>query len=171
MRKAISSKDIQDKRESISRVVSESVVETFNTMFGQNVTPGAAAAKFEGHTGSVYSSIKLHQGDVHIEFCFHFDFQLLFNAASLIFTPEYLEKSPVHQDIALEIANIVCSKVKAYLNDSGFDTEMGFPYVPQHEKNPLLKHDNTVHMHFSYNDGNKQEGLGVVANFFTDAAH
>lgn len=164
-RKAISNKDIHDAREKISKVVSESVVETFNTMFGQSVTAEDLGKQF-GADKSVYSAIKLQQGEVVLEFCFRFDIQLLLKAASLIFTKEYLEKNPVHEDIACEIANIVCSKVKAFLNDSGYDTEMGFPFIPLPDRNPMLKNTQTVHMHFYY-DGSEGKGVGVAVNFFT----
>ena len=167
-RKAISNQDIHDARAKICKVVSESVVETFNTMFGQSITADDIAKQFADQTGSVFSSIKLHQGSVHVEFCFRFDIQLLLKAAALIFTKEYLAANPVHDDIACEIANIVCSKVKAFLNDGGYDTEMGFPFIPLPDKNPLLKHEDMVHMHFYYEDGQASQGVGVVVNFFTD---
>lgn len=165
-RKAISPKDINDARSKISQVVSESVVETFNTMFGQSITAGDALGKNPSGR-SVYSSIKLHQGDVHVEFCFRFDLDLLLRAALLIFTREYLDKNPVHDDIACEIANIVCSKVKAFLNDGGYDTEMGFPFIPKPDENPLLKNEEAVHMHFYYDQERDRQGVGVVVNFFT----
>ena len=164
--KAISPQDIDAERAQISNVVSEGVIETFNSMFGQSITAGDLAPKPGTEKGSVYSSIKLHQADVDVEFCFRFDIGLLLQAAALIFTKEYLANNPVQNDIACEIANIVCSKVKAYLNEKGFDTEMGFPFIPEEEENPLLKNTDQVHMHFYYDDVQQSRGIGVVVNFF-----
>lgn len=169
-KRAISAKDLDAARAKISAVVEETVVETFTTMFGQDVTAdGVRKMNVASGHKSVYSAVKLHQGDVHVEFCFHFDFDLLFRVAALLFTPEDLEKSPVHEDVACEIANIVCSKVKAFLNEEGFGTEMGFPYVPEHEENHIVNNPDMVHMHFYY-DGAHKDGrdVGVVVNFFTD---
>ncbi|HYD19030.1 MAG TPA: hypothetical protein VEF76_11175 [Patescibacteria group bacterium] len=166
--KPISAKDIDAERAHISEVVSDGVVETFNSMFGQAITAGDLAEKFQSEKGSVYSSIKLHQANVDVEFCFRFDIELLLQAAELIFTRDYLDANPVQNDIACEIANIVCSKVKAYLNEKGFDTEMGFPFIPPADENPLLKNRDMVHMHFYYGGEQSSRGVGVVVNFFAD---
>lgn len=169
-KRAISAKDLDAARAKITAVVEDSVVETFTTMFGQDVTAEGVRKMNVAHgRKSVYSAVKLHQGDVHVEFCFHFDFDLLFRVAALLFSAEDLEKTPVHEDVACEIANIVCSKVKAFLNDGGFDTEMGFPYVPGHDENHLVNNPDMVHMHFYY-DVTHESGrdVGVVVNFFTD---
>lgn len=168
--RALSAKDLDAARAKISQVVEDSVVETFTSMFGQAVTAeGARKMLAEPGQNSVYSAVKLHQGDVHVEFCFHFDFNLLLQAAQLIFTQEYLANNPVHEDLACEIANIVCSKVKAYLNDTGFETEMGFPYIPEKDENHLRRHPEMVHMHFFYDAGGKaNKGVGVIVNFFAE---
>ena len=165
-------KDINDEREQISQIVSSTVVETFSEMFGQPVTAESMAkqAKLPSEQQSVFSSIKLHHGKNDLEFCFRFDFDLLLQAAALIFTPDYLKHNQVHEELAREIANIVCSKVKAYLNERGYDIEMGFPYIPQPEQNPLLQQSDVVHMHFYYNAANAEQGVGVIVNFFTDQA-
>lgn len=168
--KAISPQDIDAERAQISTVVSEGVIETFNSMFGQSITIGDLARKSTSEKGSVYASIKLHQANVDVEFCFRFDIGLLLQAAALIFTKEYLANNPVQNDIACEIANIVCSKVKAYLNEKGFETEMGFPFIPDEETNPLLKNTDQVHMHFYYDDVQQSRGIGVVVNFFAGDA-
>ncbi len=164
--KPISPQDIDAERAQISTVVSDGVVETFNSMFGQSITAGDLAQKIHSEKGSVYASIKLHQANVDVEFCFRFDIGLLLQAAELIFTKEYLANNPVQNDIACEIANIVCSKVKAYLNEKGFETEMGFPFIPRPDENPLLKNTEQVHMHFYYDDLQQTRGIGVVVNFF-----
>jgi len=163
-------KDINEERGQIAEIVSTTVVETFSEMFGQPVTADSIAKRTKELTDqqSVFSSIKLHQGKNDVEFCFRFDFDLLLQAAALIFTPEYLAHNKVHEELAREIANIVCSKVKAYLNERGYDIDMGFPYIPQPEQNPLLQQTDVVHMHFYYNATEAEQGVGVVVNFFTD---
>lgn len=157
-------KDIAAAQERISNVVAESVVETFNSMFGQDVSnvhwkPDLTPDNI------VLSSVKLLQGRSAMDFVFRFDMKLLLQAASLIFTKEYIDHNPVHEDLACEIANIVCAKVKTYLNDEGFDTEMGFPFVPKAEEARRLLQDKAIHMHFFYKDIDKKQGVGVAVNF------
>ncbi len=162
-------KNIADERTQISDLVSATVVDTFTSMFGQSVTAEALARQMSGEPAkSVFSSVKLHHGKTHVEFCFRFDFDLLLQAAALIFSKDYLASNPVHEDLACEIANIVCSKVKAYLNDRGYDTEMGFPYIPAPDQNPLMRQKDAVHMHFYYNTSEAERGVGVVVNFFEE---
>ena len=162
-------KNIADERTQISDLVSATVVDTFTSMFGQSVTAEALARQMSGEPAkSVFSSVKLHHGKTHVEFCFRFDFDLLLQAAALIFSKDYLASNPVHEDLACEIANIVCSKVKAYLNDRGYDTEMGFPYIPAPDQKPLMRHKDAVHMHFYYHTSAAERGVGVVVNFFEE---
>ena len=56
------------------------------------------------------------QGRSSLDFVFRFEMLLLLQAAGMIFTQEYIDQNPVHEDLACEIANIVCAKVKTYLD-------------------------------------------------------
>jgi CheY-specific phosphatase CheX len=157
-------KDINAARGRITDVVTESVVETFNSMFGQDVSAGTKRPP-TAPDNNVISCVKLLQGRSEVDFVFRFDMQLLLLAASGIFTQEYIRQNPVHQDLACEIANIVCAKVKTYLNDEGYDTEMGFPFVPNAEETKKLMQEQVVHMHFFYKDKDNKQGVGVAVNF------
>jgi CheY-specific phosphatase CheX len=157
-------RDINAARGEIADVVSASVVETFNAMFGQTILANNREP-LSAPNNTVISCVKLVQGRNDLDFCFKFDMNLLLLAASGIFTPEYLESNPVHEDIACEIGNIVCAKVKAYLNANGFHVEMGFPFIPQpHEAEELMK-EQDVHMHFFFKDKEARQGVGVAVNF------
>ena len=157
-------KDINAARGRISDVVAESVVETFTGMFGQDVST-ASRQPPSAPDNVVLSCVKLLQGRSALDFVFRFDMQLLLQAASLIFTKEYIDQNPVHEDLACEIANIVCAKVKTYLNDEGYETEMGFPFVPKAEEAKRLSQEKVVHMHFFYKDLAEKQGVGVAVNF------
>ncbi|MBI1216372.1 MAG: hypothetical protein GC185_11230 [Alphaproteobacteria bacterium] len=162
-------KDIDKVRGEVATLVSQTVRETFQTMFGQNVQRHEAGwTGGEFSENAVYASIRLHQGDESVEFCFRFDFNLLLQAAELIFSKEYLDATPVHEELASEIANIVCSKVKAFLNEQGFETEMGFPFIPRPDENPLLSSGEMIHMHFYYPGPGGENDIGVSVNLFVD---
>lgn len=148
----------------MSDIVIQSVVETLNSMFGQSVLP-APPQPAVIPDNVVISCVKLNHGVTDVDFCFRFDMQLLLQAASIIFTPEYIKSNPVLEDLACEIANIVCQKVKAYLNDVGYFTDMGFPFVPKDNQVMLLEQADLVHMHFFYQDKSARQSIGVAVNF------
>jgi CheY-specific phosphatase CheX len=160
-------KDIQAARGYITDVVGNSVIETFNTMFGQAVSR-SLKEPLTAPNNIVLSCIKLIQGRTHVDFVFRFDMHLLLQAAALIFTPEYIENNPVHEDLACEIANIVCAKVKSSLNEEGYEIEMGFPFVPKADEAAKLAREEIVHMHFFYRDKDQKQGVGVAVNFTVD---
>lgn len=157
-------KDINAARGRIADVVTMSVIETFNSMFGQDVSPGNRKPPVSPDN-VVISCVKMLQGRSSLDFVFRFEMLLLLQAAAMIFTKEYIDQNPVHEDLACEIANIVCAKVKTYLNDEGYDTEMGFPFVPKADEAKKLLHDQAVQMHFFYKDRDKKQGVGVAVNF------
>jgi CheY-specific phosphatase CheX len=157
-------KDIHAASGRIADIVAESVVETFTGMFGQDVS-AASRKPPTAPDNVVISCCKLLQGSVEVDFVFKFDMELLLMAAAGIFTPEYIKNNPVHEDLACEIANIVCAKVKSCLNDEGYDTEMGFPFVPKADEAKRLMQEQVVHMHFFYRDRDKKQGVGVAVNF------
>jgi CheY-specific phosphatase CheX len=157
-------KDINAARGSIADVVTISVIETFNNMFGQDVSAGSRKPPVSPDN-VVISCVKMLQGRSSLDFVFRFEMLLLLQAAGMIFTKEYIAQNPVHEDLACEIANIVCAKVKTYLNDEGYETEMGFPFVPRADEARKLLHDQAVQMHFFYKDQANKQGVGVAVNF------
>jgi hypothetical protein len=157
-------KDMCAARGQISDIISGAVVETFTNMFGQDVIPNTREP-LTAPDNAVMACVKLHQGEESLDFCFKFDMRLLLLAASRVFKSEYLQNNPVHEDIACEIVNIVCAKVKAFLNERGYQTEMGFPFIPSPAEAERLLREQVVHMHFFYRDSDAQQGVGVAVNF------
>lgn len=157
-------KDINAARGGISEVVSHNVIDTFNNMFGQEVS--ADRPPPEVSPGNmVISCVRLTQDNVHADFWFRFEMDLLLQAASALFPPDYIEKNLVHESLACEIANIVCAKVKAFLNEQGYDTEMGFPFIATANSSNGLGNSTDVDLHFFYQDKDHKKGAGVVVNF------
>jgi CheY-specific phosphatase CheX len=157
--------DIKAAEPQISGIVSQAVEEVFNTMFRESVLAGRHSPPPDLNN-VVVACVKLNHGTTEIDFCFNFDMQLLLQAAAIVFSQEYIKGNPVHEDLACEIANIVCHKVKAYLNEEGYHTDMGFPFIPESDQDAPLKQEELVRMHFFYRDQDAQRRVGVAVNFF-----
>jgi hypothetical protein len=160
-------KDINAARGGISEVVSHNVIDTFNSMFGQEVSANRLSPSAPPGN-MVISCVRLTQGNSHADFWFRFEMDLLLQAASALFPADYIEKNLVHESLACEIANIVCAKVKAFLNEQGYDTEMGFPFIATAKSSGGLANSTDVDLHFFYQDKEEKKGAGVVVNFTVD---
>jgi CheY-specific phosphatase CheX len=157
-------KDINAARGGISEVLSHNVIDTFNSMFGQDVSANRQEPKVPpGNV--VVACVRLSQGNAHADFWFRFEMDLLLQAASAIFPADYIAENMVHESLACEIANIVCTKVKAFLNEQGYDTEMGFPFIATSKSSDGLARGADVDLHFFYQDKEQKKGAGVLVNF------
>jgi hypothetical protein len=157
--------NIIEAREDLSAIVRQAVEEAFNTMLQQPVLAGLTAPKSGRDLKEVVLvSVKLNHGPTMIDFHFKFDMQLLMQAALLVFTADYIKNNAIHEDIGCEIVNIVCHKVKAYLNEEGYFTEMGFPYIPESGEAPKPSKGEFVQMHFFYRDKDAQHKVGVAVD-------
>ncbi|TAL38760.1 MAG: hypothetical protein EPN97_03395 [Alphaproteobacteria bacterium] len=154
--------NIIEAREDLSAVVRQAVEEAFNTMLQQPVLAGKRAPS-QDFSEVVFVNVKLNHGPTTIDFSFKFDMQLLIQAAQQVFSAEYIKNNAIHEDIGCEIVNIVCHKVKAYLNEEGYFTEMGFPYVPEPGERLPVKGD-FVQMHFFYRGKDAQPRIGVAVD-------
>jgi CheY-specific phosphatase CheX len=153
-------------RNELAEVVSQAVVETFTRMFGQDLAQGKGAAPaMEQSHDVVLTYVKLSHNNEDFAFCFKFDTQLLLRAAEKIFSSDYIKNNPVIPDIACEIANIVGGKVKVYLKNEGYFTDMGFPFLATSEEAAALIDRRSVPMHFFYTEGKSKPGVGVAVDF------
>lgn len=155
----------------ISGVVEDTVVETFNGMFGQKVVTAAVQRVAEpGPEHKVYACLLLDQEkDVSANFCFSFDDHLLLMTAANFYPGEEAANPSVREDIACAVANIVGSRVKTFLNRRGYNFEMTIPFVAEPGAQPELRRDGTVHVHFSYDDSQgRSSDDGVVVNFMLE---
>jgi hypothetical protein len=149
----------------LSEVVSKAVVETFTNMFGQNLAQAPTKIPPPPPNAVVMTYVKLSHNNEDMAFVFKFDAALLLKAAEVIFSAEYIKSNPVVEDIACEIANIVGGKVKSYLKEEGYYTDMGFPFLATSEEAQPLADRKSVPMHFFYTDTGPQKGVGVAVDF------
>jgi hypothetical protein len=154
--------NIIEAREDLSLIVRQAVEEAFNTMLQQPVLASTRAPSQDVNE-VVVVGVKLNHGPTNIDFSFKFDMQLLMQAALQVFSADYIKNNAIHEDIGCEIVNIVCHKVKAYLNEEGYFTEMGFPYIPEPGEALPSKGD-FVQMHFFYRGKDAQPRMGVAVD-------
>lgn len=147
----------------LADVVSQAVVETFTRMFGQELL--SDRKDIPAPDNVVMTFVKLSHNNKDVAFCFRFDTQLLLLAAKTIFTPEYIKANPVLEDIACEIANIVGNKVKGFLKQEGYYTDMGFPFLASAEEAEKLAGQKHMPIHFFYTSKGEKPGVGVAVDF------
>ena len=149
------------EKQQIAAIVRQMTEEVFNTMFSNPVTSDETS-QFSEFRDVVIAHVKLNHGPTDINFFFKFDMQLLLQIGMKMFSEEYLRDSPVYEDLACEVANIVCSKVKAYLNEEGYHTEMSFPFIPKGEEEAAPKDADFVNVYFFYLDKEARQKIGVA---------
>lgn len=115
----------------VSDIVGKAVTSTFDTMFGREVAH-TGAQKRVPQPGEISSHVSLTQGAaLNVDFSFHFDAALLHKIAEETY-PEQARKMPMQmicEDMACAIANVVGSRVKAFLNGRGYDLSMDIPAI------------------------------------------
>ncbi len=111
----------------VTEIVTRSVIHTVNTMFGQNIEAVRSNMPVKGDTVTV--RVLLLQDDTCAVFRFAFDRALLVTLISSYYPPETLEGNFPFEDGASEIANIVCNRVKKFLNQQGYNLAMSLPEI------------------------------------------
>ena len=147
-------------RGQISSVVVSSVIETFNQMLHQNVTAmPVRAPRQPGPDMAVFACVRLDQKDLQADFYFSFDRSLLLLTATAFYEQDRSKQPAVQEDIACAVANIVGGKVKTFLNEQGYEFDMGIPFVARPGG---ANADDTIHVHFSYD---RTGDNGLVVNY------
>lgn len=124
---------IKNMKTYVSDIVGKAMTGTFDTMFGRELTTagrgdGAATASND----DISSHVSLSQGAaLNVDFIFHFDPKLLAAIAEETY-PDQAKTIPMQlicEDMACAIANVVGSRVKAFLNGRGYDLAMDIPAI------------------------------------------
>ena len=157
---------MEDIKKDISNIIENTIVETFHEMFGQDVEmQNIGRSSSPGQEQFVCTGVSLGQRGLKTDFTFNFDQNLLLLASSTIFPKDIPDAVSVMEDLACEITNIVCSKVKAYLNAKGYDIEMDIPFIEKGKSKADLGGNVTTHLYFSYNGEDVQSRVGVTVDF------
>jgi hypothetical protein len=125
----------------LAGAISDSVLKTVEALFGLRLHPsirngaGGAARHGAGRDkdgaktapASFVVHVTLSQGEAQARLRLIFDRHLLETLVSDFYPREALRRDAVLEDAAAEIANVICNKIKAFVNRRGFGLEMGFP--------------------------------------------
>lgn len=128
-----------------TEALSASVMETIEAMFGQKLEAADGQKK---ENSAIAVSIMLEQGKERAKLRLVFDRHLLEDLGSKVYSDEELKDEGVIKDAASEVANVVCNKIKAFLNTRGFQLTMGFP-EPDSPELPEKPGETTINLHFS----------------------
>lgn len=161
---------IRNMKGYVSDIVGKTVTGTFDTMFGREVTSSASGEgappgqNDPGQNGAGISShVRLTQGaTLNVGFSFHFDESLLAAIAEETY-PEQARKIPMKlicEDMACAIANVVGSRVKAFLNGHGYDLSMNIPSPGA--DNDAGEDDERSYLSFTYSAKPEQDAAVLV---------
>ncbi len=114
--------------EDLTTNISGAVLETVETLFGEKMYMVDAKDRKEGFS-SLAVNVVLTQGSKNARLRLVFDCSLIETLALTVYPKTALEDGSVLEDAAAEVANIICNKIKAFINAKGFSIEMGFPEV------------------------------------------
>ncbi len=130
-------------------VISKGIENIFSSLFNVQIVPENVVE--QNMQGSMICVGKMHQKDICIFLRFFFDQELLKPLLMQIYSPKFLENPAVYQDAACEIVNILCSQVKAFLNEHGYDLTLDFPETYT-EKRMKSRSDTLLNVRFSINE-------------------
>ena len=126
------------------------VNEVFTNYFGVNVSPDNKNAL---PTKGCLCQVHMKQEGVNMFLCFNFDANLLCSLVDGAYGDGEVIKNPEpYKDAACEIANIVCCRVKAMLNDNGYKLNMEIPYPTDSSKRDSIQYKDSINMHYSVNN-------------------
>lgn len=129
-----------------AEALSSSVMDTIETMFGQKMEQ--AKDKKGEKNRDLATSIMLTQGKDKARLRLVFDRTMLEQLASKVYTAEEMKDDRIMKDAASEVTNVVCNKIKAFLNERGFQLNMSLPQEDTPET-PQTVSETTVNLYFS----------------------
>lgn len=129
-----------------AEALSSSVMDTIETMFGQKMEQ--AKDKKGEKNRDLATSILLTQGKEKARLRLVFDRGMLEQLASKVYSAEEMKDDRIMKDAASEVTNVVCNKIKAFLNERGFQLNMSLPQEDTPEP-PQTVSETTVNLYFS----------------------
>ena len=122
----------------LKKIISDTTIEIVEMMFGYKLC-SATPADLQGER--VASFVTFTQGEARVKFCMTFEKPFIQSLIRDIYPEDVLSKqaSAIYQDTASELTNIICNRIKAYINGNGFDYEVSIPepeLTPAPEDNP-----------------------------------
>lgn len=156
--------NIKNMQTYVSDIVGKAMTGTFDTMFGREISQ-AGSGEGLGAAGNddISSHVSLTQGAaLNVDFSFHFDHKLLTAIAEETY-PDQARNIPMQmicEDMACAIANVVGSRVKAFLNGRGYDLSMDIPAIGANDSTPGEGRE-LSHLSFQYGQAGKPAAIIV----------
>jgi hypothetical protein len=150
---------LQQLRSEISALVSDSVINTINVMFEEQIeaVPGD---NISDNDNCIAVIVALNQDIFEASMLFTFDHDLIHRLISKVYPDELLKDNFAYEDTACEITNIVCNRVKALVNSCGLELEMELPYINKLDK-PYHFDNKVTSVHFTLDQSSMHVDLGM----------
>jgi hypothetical protein len=138
-------------KKDVTTIISQAVVETVQVMFGQHIEVLRTARPVEADTVSV--RVLLLQDEMCVVFRFAFERSLLVKLISSFYPSDAQQDDLPYEDGASEIANIVCNRVKKFLNQQGYNLVMHLPEIER--EGGLPREPGVINLNFTMDSSNR----------------
>lgn len=153
--------ELKDK---VTEVIRNSVISTFHELFQVHIL-SEKRTDHTPRTGELSCRVDLFQEDIEATLRFTFERELLYKLIEDMYPSDVLEDEKTFEDAACEIANIVCCRVKAFLNTQGYNMSMKIPY-PEKAGEPQEQSKDAVHLGFSLKEEDFSVNFDMVDSRF-----
>ena len=153
----------------LTDTINTATIESLSTIFGckLNITQN-----FQDHQRAIISHVSIWQGLDSFKFYFVFDENFLKSLITKIYNQEEAQGnrfSELAMDTACELVNIICNRIKAFLNEQGFQFMMDIPdAMLSKESQPITSHDPLIKTNYSLEtDAEKSDNI-LFINFSSE---
>ena len=147
-------------------VINDSTIESLDQIFGYKIETSRACEKYDN---SIVAFVTFWEGIETLKFCFVFQNAFLQELLNQIYPEGSVTKDTFEElgkDTACEIVNIICNKIKAFLNKNGFYSIMNLPYAEvQNAAVNSLSNDVAINANFSAGLSNESSNSVMYVNF------
>jgi len=159
----------------IASVIGEAVSSVFRIMFNKTVMishgdigtdeqkskrPQDEGPPEELKKEHITAMVNLAQGSMKAQMRTMFEYNLLYDLISDIYSRDLMNERQTLEDSACEITNIVGSRVKALMNSHGFHLDMDIPRIDRQDGKEIVD-DKVINLHFSLNEDKLYVGFGM----------
>lgn len=147
---------LRDHKDQLAKIVDQAIRQTFKVYFKLEVDIGSINS-VDAMRDDVVCRTNIHDGGTRGVIFLAIERHMLIDLAKDIYPPDMASKPEAYEACATEIANIVCSRIKTYLNEQGYDFDMDIPLVSQEKEK--FPHD--VEVVFSVKEDNLVVDIGM----------
>jgi two-component system chemotaxis response regulator CheY len=144
--------DVQLPKEVIEELhptINTLVKDIFSELFSVEIDIGKEVKLSDIDSGKHLICIgKIFQDNMSISLRFFFTYELLHPLLLQFYSEKLLQDKLLYQDAACEIVNILCSKIKTFINQYGYQLDLDIPYILSTSKLNEDDTDTAINVYF-----------------------